>query len=785
MKLANLRVQTIALAGAAACCVAVRADDAMNFRRPTVNVSVTATPFAGNAPLHYRWRSTDGTIKDIDAQTTVWTLPSGPGLHFAYVLVSDGLGGYTEGRVGVNTDDLGTAPESLAADPIALHAPAAHARHGDYYRGFLAYDALDHGWAYTKGVSVYLTDSTGTRYPSKGSVLTNERGAFSVSGVPNGAAITIHCSDHGAVAADCGSDSMPATAFTKYLLHFVPATSFDVGHVTLSDGSPCGTDNELFGVHVSATAQLQDAKGTSLLTSPVNAFGDWTVPLDRYPQATQVLLRCEGATPPDPNVVSSGADAQFPGTGAPVILAMSAPLNGKPGLFQPEPSRALLDISSNGLPTLGSDWSKLPPGSNFPSDYIARSDDFLAFKGVDTRRAACQYYKAIGAVHGCRRDGRFVGAISYEDWQRSVHIGKYALPGGVRAAATYVNKVDLNLTRVHESIRYGTTSLAAVVCNHLGPRVKSPDDVLNPSPASIDTAVRDAIAGRNLVACVAMDYQLNPGVNGDQKFVRFYVFGPSGALLPSVNLDGRGEKFMPGSCVSCHGGDHYAGGYPSDGSGFADFGGHMLPYDKGNFAFSDEDGLTDKEREEAIYGLNQNLLAVDPPANPQVPGALTVAGQNLISGWYYTNPTLPAHTLDLGYIPQSWRDFISGKVTNTYYDPTYAKAFYLKVASRSCRTCHVNQITQYNFDDFSQLPSNSPFFESPTDVLRTTAGCTAESLHLRVTMPNSAVTFDRYWLSQGTTDPSTNESTDQPLILSKFYPDPSYCDYSVQLVPYH
>jgi hypothetical protein len=784
MKLANLRVQTIALAGAVAFCLVVRADDDMNFRRPTVNVSVTAT---GSAPLHYRWRSTDGTIQDIDAPATSWRLPSGPGLHFAYVLVSDGLGGYTEGRVGVNTDDLGTAPESLAAAPVSLHAPAAPARKGDDYRGYIAYDIGQHGRAYSKGVSVYVTDGTGARYPSSGSVLTDERGAFSVRGVPNGASMTIYCSSsYGAPQVFCGSDPMPATAFTDYLSNS-PGGSTVLGRVTLSDGAPCGTNNELFGLHTSATVQLQDQNGARLLTFPVNAFGDWSVVLDPYPQASQVLFRCEGAAPIPVTLPNSYQvpDQQFAGTAVPVISGMTAPLNGNPGLFQPEPSTAPPSISSDGLPTVGTDWSKLPPGSNFPSDYITRSDDFLAFKGSDTRRAACQYYKAIGAVHGCRRDGRFVGPISYEDWRRSVNIGKYAKPGGVKAAATYVNKVDLNLTRVQESVRYGTTSLAAVVCNHLGPPVSSPDDVLNPSQASIDTAVRNAIAGRNLVACVAMDYQLNPGVNGDRKFVRFYVFGPSGELLPSVNLDGRGEKFMPGSCVSCHGGDHYAGGYPSDGSGFADFGGHMLPYDKGNFEFSDEDGLTDEEREEAIYGLNQNLLAVDPPANPQVAGALTLAGQNLISGWY-TNPTLPAHTLDLGYIPQSWRDFISGKVTNSYYDPTYAKAFYLHVASRSCRTCHVNQITQYNFDDFSQLPSNfSVFFESATDVLRTTAGCGASSLNLRITMPNSAVTFNRYWLSQGTTDPKTNESTDQPSILSNFYPDPSYCNYSVQLIPYY
>jgi len=58
--------------------------------------------------LHYRWKSTDGTIKNVDAPSTTWTLPAGPGIHFAYVLVSNNHGGYTERRILVNTDTIGS-----------------------------------------------------------------------------------------------------------------------------------------------------------------------------------------------------------------------------------------------------------------------------------------------------------------------------------------------------------------------------------------------------------------------------------------------------------------------------------------------------------------------------------------------------------------------------------------------------------------------------------------------------------------------------------------------------
>ena len=46
----------------------------------TVSVSVSN---AGDGKLSYQWRSTDGTIVEVNAPSTTWTLPNGPGIHFA------------------------------------------------------------------------------------------------------------------------------------------------------------------------------------------------------------------------------------------------------------------------------------------------------------------------------------------------------------------------------------------------------------------------------------------------------------------------------------------------------------------------------------------------------------------------------------------------------------------------------------------------------------------------------------------------------------------------------
>ena len=96
---------------------------------------------SGGGTLHYQWASTDGTIVQANAASTTWTLPDGPGLHFAYVLVSNGKGGYTERRIAVNTDTIGN-PLVLPA-PVTLAPPAAGVPAGSFYRSFIEWGSVN------------------------------------------------------------------------------------------------------------------------------------------------------------------------------------------------------------------------------------------------------------------------------------------------------------------------------------------------------------------------------------------------------------------------------------------------------------------------------------------------------------------------------------------------------------------------------------------------------------------------------------------------------------------
>lgn len=616
----------------------------------------------------------------------------------------------------MNTDSLGSESESDDSHWANYVAPPAPAQVGDYYRGriSLGYSNPAGNNLLVPNASVFLTDlSTGLNYPPSGTVSTDFKGEYTIAGVPPSNNIQVNCTVEG-VSSDCTEDDIMLNTATTHYLTGSPSFSLPlVGSFFLADGSPCGTLNEFFGVHVTASAVLVDASNNPLFgPAPVNEFGDYFFP--SMLGATAAVLSCEGAAPQTiPLSAGTFGTAVLPGVTPPTVSGMTASLHG------------------HLLPATQAKF--LPPPSGLPSDITPRPDNFLAEKGLDSRLGACQYYKSIGAVKDCGPNGELLTPISFADWKRAVKLGKYAKGGVPTFHASYITKVDLNLARVHQSISYGPNNTAAVVCNHLGA-----SDFFNPAQSDIDNAVLNAVANKDLVACVAMDYMVSSGVNNSQPFIRFLIFGPSGQLLPSVNLDGRREKFVPGTCVVCHGGDHYAGKFREDGSGSANVGGHLLPYDVGNFEFASKPGLQKCAQEDQLFHLNQNVLSAGP----------TTAESELIPGWYSTTgtvtcPSSTTHVLNEDYVPPSW--LASG-------DPI-AISYYKDVNARSCRTCHVAMIEGYNFDHYANIVNGG----SGTDALpggtfdfavTVCGGPTVDADVLRwYTMPNSLVTYNRFWLS--------------------------------------
>jgi len=151
--------------------------------------------------------------------------------------------------------------------------------------------------------------------------------------------------------------------------------------------------------------------------------------------------------------------------------------------------------------------------------------------------------------------------------------------------------------------RSASGGIAFYVCNAPGPDTQSQTE--------IDRVVEEGLDDKNKVACVAMEYTPVTGANGGQPMTKFFTFGPDETLLLSINLDGRGEKFMPGSCVACHGGTTYNGRFPEQASASPFLGSRFLPFDTGNYLFSSKSSLSEASQSEAFYQLNQLVLATE------------------------------------------------------------------------------------------------------------------------------------------------------------------------------
>ena len=345
----------------------------------------------------------------------------------------------------------------------------------------------------------------------------------------------------------------------------------------------------------------------------------------------------------------------------------------------------------------------------FEANPTALTDDwFLTYIGnLDQTLAACQYYKLIGAVRqGCGINGELQDPITFEEWKTDVGLGKHKDHDEEEDIAHFINQVDLNLTRDHHMVSFAPNKLAAYVCNHAGPAatVKDPTGYY-PEQPEIDAALRDIRRNHNLVACVAMEYSARGAAPGTAPFTKFWIFNPDGKLVSTVDLDGRGPKGVPHVCTACHGGTFGPATNP-------DLGAHFLPFDISNFAFSSK--TTPAQREDAIFKLNLDVYKTEASRAGTSVGSASI--KQLIEGWYGdVSPHNPDPQLKRDYVAPSWAG---------------SKDIYQTVYARSCRTCHVAM-------DRQAFEMANPINELAS----------MRALACEYKMPNSKVTFDRFWLS--------------------------------------
>jgi mono/diheme cytochrome c family protein len=642
-------------------------------------LTVQASDAEGDA-LTYQWRVTAGTINNVNAAQTTWILPAGGGLHFAYVMISDGKGGYVQQQYAVSSDSLDQPAPTRA--PLTPFTPTINDINGTQTRlRFVAGDptaftppaggAAQARLVYRPDMPVQVTrDADGLTIFSG---LTDLGGEVDLPKLDPTAAYTVLCaSSQDVPPSTCGHFTPgPLAAVLSFSPVLGPARNLRLfGHVQLSDGGTCGTQDEFFGVQSAATVQLQRPDGTALgSVQRVNRFGDYALDASvGVHDALKLEVRCEGYS----------RTLDVPVSPDPAGYVATAPIEVSHQVANSRPQ--VLKMVGNGL------------GGNVRGEMVqltqptAQSNTlpgplrFLTFKGKDTRMSACLYYRALGYVRDCDAQGNLVDALTLDDWKRAKQFAPYT-NGNVEVAANYINKFDLNLVRRMVATQTGPNAIAFYVCNSPGP--------FGTTQTEIDRVISDGLAGDNEVACVAMEWSVTTGVNNDQPFTKFLTFAPDGTLIPSINLDGRGEKFMPGACVACHGGNQYNGRFPESGQPSPYLGSGFLPFDTGNYLFSSNPTLSEATQGKSFHNLNLLAKATENNGNTAV--------STLVAGWYASG----TDTLDKSYVPPVWQAADANPAT------AGAARFYREVVGASCRTCHVSLGASHDWDSILLSPARA------------------------------------------------------------------------------
>jgi hypothetical protein len=175
------------------------------------------------------------------------------------------------------------------------------------------------------------------------------------------------------------------------------------------------------------------------------------------------------------------------------------------------------------------------PGASatFTPDQLVSQQANTPYETAETARA---YYAAVDPAGTKTTLNSWLAANCFDPAQSDY---------GADAHATYTNNYDLGFGRD----MYFTTCKAG--SSHAGDMASV---VINYA------SLEGAASKLNPIIAVAMEYSAASGAAaGTPRFAKFYVFAPDDRdgnfyRISTANFDHRGEKYVPGACIMCHGG---------------------------------------------------------------------------------------------------------------------------------------------------------------------------------------------------------------------------------------
>ncbi|MFV1984905.1 MAG: hypothetical protein ACC657_15265, partial [Thiohalomonadales bacterium] len=197
-------------------------------------------------------------------------------------------------------------------------------------------------------------------------------------------------------------------------------------------------------------------------------------------------------------------------------------------------------------------------------------------------------------------------------------------PAGSRSTLAAFKTFNNALSDVENAVYVNDSSLGFGNRTYL---TTSPDGTIascveNYAPATgVSATAQEKITLANagpagLISTLCMEYSATPGSGATvgalsgRKFVKFFSYDGAGARISQIDLDGRGAKFVPGVCNTCHGGQGsalVAGVYPDNGDTNAQF----IPWNLSTFVY--DGGATIPATLPPIFKrFNEGVIAANP-----------------------------------------------------------------------------------------------------------------------------------------------------------------------------
>jgi cytochrome c5 len=458
------------------------------------------------------------------------------------------------------------------------------------------------------------------------------------------------------------------------------------------------------------------------------------------------------------------------------------------------------ELTGKTLELLVMDEHGNPVGVSGPTATFNSPDDLVSQQAntpYETAQTAAAYYDANDPTQAKTTLSGWLDANCFDSTAPNFGVAPQSLSS---AHAIYTNNYDLGLGRD----MYFTT------CTASSPAVvKGTAKVGDMGAVVINYGGLEAAASKlNPIIAVAMEYSAatdaatTGAARSQRRFPKFYIFAPddrdgSFRRVNSANFDHRGEKYLPGACLVCHGGNvppppvanfiHSApADYPTladpqaaaaNGSqlGLGDADATFMAWDLDSLLYSSAPSKANTDS--SFVGLSVDPAAYSRSAQepnlkklnqlayctwqPEIEKTATGTADRfaglraLISRWYGgtaagdgsyavdpacaqgSAPTaglLPNSTYnDAGSVPPNWASQAAAGSANT------SDIIYHQVFARNCRACHIgNALLTDQFDGYTAF--TTPF-------LSTTPNANGiQLLYKQGIMPLARLTMDRFWV---------------------------------------